>query len=162
MFHSISIDILAWSIQKQTFDCGSKQRKTRHSSMLKNHWSWGGSGPGGGVVPGGGGLVPGGWWGSGPGRGVSGPGGVWSQGGVWSRGGGWCVVPGRLVSQHALRQKPPPVNRMTNMCKNITLDTTSLRPVKTQIPCYILCHGHPWRIKDVENWRTPMRLLTSK
>ena len=25
---------------------------------------------------------------------------------------------------------PPPVNRMTNRCKNITLATTSLRPVK--------------------------------
>ena len=33
-----------------------------------------------------------------------------------------------LVSQHALRQTPP-VNRMTNSSKNITLATTSLRPV---------------------------------
>ena len=64
-----------------------------------------------------------------------------------SRGGGGCLLPGRvsapggvsvsqhalrLVSQHALRQTPP-VNRMTNRCKNITLATTSLRPVIRQI-----------------------------
>ena len=47
------------------------------------------------------------------------PGGV--PEGVWSWGG--------VVSQHALRQTPPPVNRMTNSSKNITLATTSLRPV---------------------------------
>ena len=59
--------------------------------------------------------------------------------GVWS----WGVVshhareggvpegsgPGGVVPQHALRQTPPPVNRMTNSSKNITLATTSLRPV---------------------------------
>ena len=45
-----------------------------------------------------------------------------ARGGVWSRG---------VASQHALRQTPPPVNRMTNSSKNITLATTSLRPVKT-------------------------------
>ena len=70
------------------------------------------------LVPGGlhaGGVV------SGP-RGVSMPGGgVWSlgglhaQGGVWSRGGSPCQT--------------PPLNRMTNSSKNITLATTSLRPV---------------------------------
>ena len=41
---------------------------------------------------------------------------------------GGVSAPGGLVSQHALRQNPP-VNRMTNRCKNITLATTSLRPV---------------------------------
>ena len=30
-------------------------------------------------------------------------------------GGGW------VVSQHALRQTPPPVDRITDACKNITL-----------------------------------------
>ena len=47
-------------------------------------------------------------------------------------GGGGCLLPrggGGVVSQHALRQTPPPVNRMTNRCKNITLATTSLRAV---------------------------------
>ena len=64
----------------------------------------------------------------GPGE-VHGSGGVHSPGGVvYSPGGAWsggCMVwgvhdPGGLVSQHALRQTPP-VNRMTNGCKNITL-----------------------------------------
>ena len=51
-------------------------------------------------------------------------GGVCSPGGVSAPEGG-------VVSHHALRQTPPPppVNRMTNRCKNITLATTSLRPV---------------------------------
>ena len=47
--------------------------------------------------------------------GMHGPG-----GGAWSQG---CMVPG--ASQHALRQTPP-VNRMTDRCKNITLSQTSL------------------------------------
>ena len=60
-------------------------------------------------------------------------GGVCSQGvGVCSRGvsapGGW------YPSMHWGRH--PPVNRMTNRCKNITLATTSLRPVKMTLRCY--------------------------
>ena len=104
-------------------------------------WSGGG---GGGCLP-----CPGGWmsaWSRGGGW-MS----AWSRGGwmsAWSRGGGClpgpggvdvCLVPGGSAwsggggwsSQHALRQTPP-VNRMTNRCKNITLATTSLRPVKMQ------------------------------
>ena len=56
---------------------------------------------------------------------------VW---GVCSQGG--CLLPGvsawgeSMVSQHALRQTPA-VNRITDTSKNITLATTSLRPVKT-------------------------------
>ena len=89
-----------------------------------------------------------------PYAGVCFPGGCLVQGGSaprgvpglegYARGGmlpGGCMVwgcmvwgvygPGGLVSQQALRQNPPPpVNRMTNRCKNITLATTSLRPVK--------------------------------
>ena len=46
---------------------------------------------------------------SGPGGGVSGP------GGVPGRGGGGVPGPGGgVVSQHALRQTPPPVNRMND------------------------------------------------
>ena len=52
--------------------------------------------------------------------------------------GGVCLLRGvvsalgGVVSQHALRQTPPPpVNRMTNRCKNITLTTTSLQPLIT-------------------------------
>ena len=95
--------------------------------------------PGGGVylVRGGVYLVRGGCtWSRG---GVPGPGGVylvpggvyctWSWGGVyctWSRGGG---VPGPGGGGAPGQVLPPPVNRMTNRCKNITLAKTSFRPV---------------------------------
>ena len=50
------------------------------------------------------------------------------SGGVCSRGmsapGGACLL-SRGVSQHAMRQTPSPVNRMTDRCKNITLPQTS-------------------------------------
>ena len=89
------------------------------------------------LVPGGVYLVPGGGvpgprggctWSRGgvpgPGGGVPGPGGgTWSRGGcTWSRGG------------YLVRYSPPPVNRMKNRCKNITLAKTSFRPVKI-VPC---------------------------
>ena len=56
------------------------------------------------------------------------------MGGVCS--GGWGVVPGSEVSAlgdgiPACTEVDPPMNRMTNRCKNITLATTSLWPVKT-------------------------------
>ena len=35
----------------------------------------------------------------------------------------------------------PPVNRITDTCKNITLATTSLRPVNMHVHCFILCRG---------------------
>ena len=75
-------------------------------------------------------------------RGVSAPGGLLPGGLLWgvsAVGGDWfrgclllgqCLLPGGVVSQHVLRQTPHPVNRMTDRCKNITLATTSLRPVK--------------------------------
>ena len=51
------------------------------------------------------------------GGGVPGPGG----GGVPGLGGVWCAWGGGgLASQHALRQTPP-VDRITDACKNITL-----------------------------------------
>ena len=99
------------------------------------------------LVPGRGVPGPGGTWSRGgipdPGGctwswgGVPGPGGVylvwggtWSQGGcTWSQGvpgpGGGYLVPGGVPGQVL----PPPVNRMTNRCKNITLAKTSFRPV---------------------------------
>ena len=84
----------------------------------------GGSGPGGGLSQGE--CLSRGVWSQG---GVCSGGGVWSQGGCLSQGSGprGCLLGG--VSQHALRQNPLPVNRMTDRCKNITLATTSLRPV---------------------------------
>ena len=59
-------------------------------------------GRGGCLVRGGFSLVPGGG------------GSPWSGGGAWSRGGS---------------PETPPVDRITDTCKNITLATTSLRPV---------------------------------
>ena len=62
-------------------------------------------------------------------RGVLHPGGsAWSPGGLPGPGG---VPPsgGGMASQHALRQTPSPRGQ-THTCKNITLATTSLRPVK--------------------------------
>ena len=50
-----------------------------------------------------------------------------------SRGGSPCQVPGGGFSLPGPgggpARKPPPVNRITHTCKNITLATTSLRPV---------------------------------
>ena len=61
---------------------------------------------------------------------------------VCSRG-GVCSGGGVVVSQHALRQTPPPVDRITDTSKNITLASTSLRPVmKPSIRC-----GHYAEVK---------------
>ena len=71
------------------------------------------SAPGGCLLPVGclllGGVCSGGWW--------SAPGGE----GCLLQGG--CLLLGVVVvvSQHALRQTPLPVNRITHTCKNITL-----------------------------------------
>ena len=56
--------------------------------------------------------------------GVSAPGGCLLQGGclLWER----CLLLGGVVSQHALRQTPPPPCGQTDACKNITF-ATSLR-----------------------------------
>ena len=65
---------------------------------------------------------------SGPRGVVSGPGGgVWSGGG---RAGGLVLGGGGLVRGGSAGQAPP-LNRMTNGCKNITLAKTSFRPVIT-------------------------------
>ena len=53
----------------------------------------------------------------------SGGGSPWS-GGVSAWSGGFSLVGG-------FSGDPPPVNRITDTCKNITLATTSLRPVKS-------------------------------
>ena len=122
--------------------------------------SQGGSAPGG-VCSHGGGLLPWGWGGVVSALGVSAPGGIWSRG--MSTLGGWCLLrdgllrgvcsggvsglggsaPGGVVSQHALRQTAtPPVNRMANRCKNITLAT--LRPVI--MLCIREMHSIPWNV----------------
>ena len=54
---------------------------------------------------------------------LPGPGGV----SPWSR--GVCLVPGGSPWSRGGSLETPPVNRITDTCKNITLATTSLRPV---------------------------------
>ena len=64
----------------------------------------------------------------------------WFQGGSpWSQGvlpgpGGFSLVPGGggwgLPGPGGGSLETPPVNRITDTCKNITLATTSLRPIK--------------------------------
>ena len=97
--------------------------------------------PGGGVLPArsrGGGSpcqVPGGFSLPGPGGGFSlpGPGGRGVSPCQVLGGGSPCQVPGgspcQVPGEAASRPPPPPVNRITHTCKNITLATTSLRPV---------------------------------
>ena len=82
---------------------------------------WGGS-PSGGVLHLGGGVLHLG--------GFSIRGGSPSRGGRGhSPSGGVSPSRGGMASQHALRQTPSPRGQ-THTCKNITLATTSLRPVK--------------------------------
>ena len=80
---------------------------------------------------------------------MPGPGGggvclVWGGGGVVSGLGGGCAWSGGSASVPCGIPPPPsPVNRMTNRCKNITLATTSLRPVKHKSDTNVLqnCSG---------------------
>ena len=117
------------------------------------------------------------------GRGVSAPGGVLhsrgvcSKGGVWS--GGVCSggVSGRGGSPCrgglARRTPPgwenpsPPVNRMTNKCKNITLAKTSFRPVMKEIrpraggariPRAYLGSANDW-LRNILTWFSSLRCL---
>ena len=62
--------------------------------------------------------------------GVSGPGGQCVRSGRLSGPGGGVPGPGGVCLSALWDTTTPPVDRMTNRCKNITLATTSLRPVK--------------------------------
>ena len=126
-----------WQNAQMTRMHSSRMRTGRSLTVCRSllpRWGWGGvSAPGrGGLLLGGvwswGCLLPGGASGLGgvsapggcllPGVGVSARGGVCSWGGLFLRG----VCSWGVVSQHALRQTPPPpVNRVTHTCKNITL-----------------------------------------
>ena len=71
--------------------------------------------------------------------GVSAPGGGFCSGGCLLRGG--CLLPGGCLLRGGCgiptcteADTPPPVDRITDTYKNITLATTSLRPVK-MCPC---------------------------
>ena len=99
------------------------------------------------------------------------PGGVCSLGGVCSRGvsalgvsaPGGCLLPGGVccrgvsalgggVSQHGQRQTPPPVNRITHACENITLP---------QLRCGRLMMKHTTDIKS-KNLIYTLQLQTSQ
>ena len=70
------------------------------------------------------------------GGGLPGPGGsAWSGGSPWSGGGGLPGPGGGWGSPWSRGEgslETPPVNRITDTCKNITLATTSLRPVMNE------------------------------
>ena len=106
----------------------SRMRTVRSSDRISGGGGcllWGVSAPGGYLL----------WGVSAPG-GVSALGGS-APGGVCSRGcllwGGVCSQ-GGVVSQHALRQTPPPPCGQTDACKNITF-ATSLRTVNMSRKC---------------------------
>ena len=70
------------------------------------------------------------------GGGLPGPGGILlGLGGVLLGPGGFSLVPGGVLlgpGGGSPETTPAPVNRITDTCKNITLATTSLRPVIKQ------------------------------
>ena len=112
--HSVSTSVFAFSKTRMH----SSRMRTSRSLTVCWHLL-----PGGVVC-----LVRGGLPGLGgvsawsPGGGVLGPGGACSQGGCLPGPGVSAWSGGGLASQHALRQTPsPPVDRITDACKNITL-----------------------------------------
>ena len=113
----------------------------------------------GGFLPGPGGgspcQVPGGSAWSGGGFSLPGPGGVLP---ARSRGGSPCQVLGGVCQvPGGLRAAPPPVNRITHTCKNITFATTSLRPVKTHVykPCYLQTSS---TLNTMQHWRVSIQI----
>ena len=78
---------------------------------------------------------------------MSGPGGsAWSGGCLPGRG-GVESDPGEGGIPACTEADPPPVNRMTDRCKNNTLATTSLRPVKILLHSNKTKHYHPIHCK---------------
>ena len=55
------------------------------------------------------------------------------------------VCPGGGVSQHALRQKPPPLDRITDRCKKHNLRKLRLRTVKRYILYQFFCPQFNWK-----------------
>ena len=93
----------------------------------------------------------------------AGGGSAWSGGGVLLGLGGWSAWSGGvllgpggvLLGGVSLGGSPwggfsgdPPVNRITDTCKNITLATTSLRPVKMEIVISLNLEGLQCEIKE--------------
>ena len=85
-------------------------------------------------------LVPGGCTCLG---GVPGPGGVYLRGGIPGHGGCTWSGLGVYLPEEYLPRYSPPVNRMTNRCKNITLPQTCLRAVTTK---QLICLPIQWTI----------------
>ena len=125
----------------------------------------------GGCLPGGGGAclergcLPGGgvpaWRGGAclPGGGVPAwRGGACLEGGVvpaWR--GGACLPGGGVPAWRGGTWRPPPVDRITDACKNITLAKTSFRPVKTLTSCTEGSHLEP----SLPYW-IPLTVLASR
>ena len=109
---------LTWSVKKSI----SKQECIAVGFVPAAHWPYAGGG-----LPGRGCLLPGGS----PWQGVLPSGGSPCRGGSpWQGGSPWWVVSLAGGGIPACTEADlPPVNRMTDRCKNITLATTSLRPV---------------------------------
>ena len=85
--------------------------------------------------------------------GVSAPGGVCSRGVCLFPGG--CLLPGRSARGGGIpactEADTPPVNRITDRCKNITLATSPLRPINIHhsfTPNILNCEENQWRIQD--------------
>ena len=150
-------NILPWKPRMSVLSIETRMHSSRMRTgrSLTVYWSvlpsWGGSAPGGGLLPGGSASQGGGCllrgWGSTPG-GFSLPrGGVCTQRGCLLRGvsswggqfpggsalGGFSLPVGCLLPGGSPCPETPPVNRITHTCKNITLATTSLRPVIKEI-----------------------------
>ena len=86
--------------------------------------------------------------------GVSLPGGLSAQGGCLP---GGSVCPGG-VSQYAMGQTPPPVSRITDMCKNITLPQTSFAGGKKCTSTNIYFH---FRLSTKNCWLQNRKLTCS-
>ena len=94
--------------------------------------------------------------------GVSAPEGCLLPGGVSALGvsaPGECLFLGDCGIPACTEADTPPVNRMTNRCKNITLATTSLRPVKKDPNCSIVTSftNHYFHYFGFSNLPTPSR-----
>ena len=92
--------------------------------------------------------------------------GVCSQGGVSAPGG--CLLLGGCGIPACTEVDTPPVNRMTNRCKNITLATTSSRPVKTLlsqeservVEDLLFSYQRPWTLHFWSHSWTELRSMT--
>ena len=70
---------------------------------------------------------------------------------AWSWGGCLPGPGGVLPDGGGLPGAPPPVNRITHTCKNITLATTSLRPVIKQVKLNIF-NTHYCIVKNINTY----------